>query len=82
MFTGSAPVKNFIEYYKGEKSYLQQTAEDNPLTLKKLLTRVKFTLTEKRFWVSKCEDPRCGTCAYFQTGQTISFKNSTVFEVN
>ncbi|XP_078336374.1 pituitary adenylate cyclase-activating polypeptide type I receptor-like isoform X3 [Crassostrea virginica] len=37
-----------------------------PPNLKKLLTRAKFTSTEETTTVSKCMDPRCGTCPYLK----------------
>jgi hypothetical protein len=52
-----------------------------PPNLKKLLTKAKFTSREEIFTVSKCEDPRCGTCDFLRTGNSITFKNGTKFTV-
>jgi hypothetical protein len=45
-----------------------------PPNLKKILTKAKFTSNTEKPQVSKCEDPRCGTCPFIQTGQSITFK--------
>ena len=52
-----------------------------PPNLKKLLTRAKFTSTEETPTVSKCMDPRCGTCPYLKTGETFTFKCGKTFTV-
>ena len=53
-----------------------------PPNLKKILTKAKFTSNTEKPKVSKCEDPRCGTCPFIQTGQSITFKNGMKFNVN
>ena len=50
--------------------------------LKKLLTKAKFSSTqEKKFDVTKCNEPRCGLCKHIQEGTSFSFKGKT-FTVN
>ena len=53
-----------------------------PPNLKKLLTKAKFTSNDEKPTVSKCNDPRCGTCQHLQTGETITFKCGKIFSVN
>ena len=53
-----------------------------PPNLKKILTKAKFMSNTEKPKVSKCEDPRCGTCPFIQTGQSITFKNGMKFNVN
>lgn len=50
--------------------------------LKNILTKAKFGKTHDKPTVSKCEDPRCGTCPFLQTGPSIFFKNGMHFNVN
>jgi hypothetical protein len=49
---------------------------------KKLLTKAKFTSNDEKPTVSKCSDPRCGTCQHLQTGESITFKCGKIFSVN
>ncbi|KAK3091940.1 hypothetical protein FSP39_023867 [Pinctada imbricata] len=53
-----------------------------PPNLKRLLTKARFTTETETHVVSQCQDPRCGTCPYIQTGQSFTFKNGKVFHVN
>ena len=54
-----------------------------PPNLKKLLTRARFTSTpDESFRISKCADPRCGTCEYLLEGDVFSFRNGKTFRVN
>ena len=54
-----------------------------PPNLKKLLTRARFTSTpDDSFRISKCADPRCGTCEYLLEGDVFSFRNGKTFRVN
>ncbi|KAK3083263.1 hypothetical protein FSP39_017901 [Pinctada imbricata] len=54
-----------------------------PPNLKKLLTRAKFTSNpDETFKVSKCLDPRCGTCKFILEGDTFKFKSGQIFRVN
>jgi hypothetical protein len=59
------------------------TADVNHLTWKKkILTKAKFTSSIEKPKVSKCEDPRCGTCPFMQTSQSITFRSGMKFHVN
>ena len=50
--------------------------------LKKLLTKAKLSSTqEKKFKVTKCNEPRCGLCKHIKEGPSFSFKGKT-FTVN
>ena len=59
-----------------------------PLSLKKLLTRAKFTISENAQMtrrvapndtkVTKCSDKRCGTCPLIATTNEILFHNNTI----
>lgn len=53
-----------------------------PPNLKNILTKAKFTSNPVKPTVSTCEDPRCGTCPFLQTGPSIMFKNGMHFNVN
>ena len=53
-----------------------------PPNLKKLLTKAKFTSEKEISTVSKCQDLRCGTCDFLQTGTSITFKNGITFNVH
>jgi hypothetical protein len=47
-----------------------------PPNLKKLLTEAKFTSNDEKPTVSKCNDPRYGTCQHLQTGETITLNTN------
>ena len=53
-----------------------------PPNLKKLLTKAKFTSEKEISTVSKCQDLRCGTCDFLQTGTSTTFKNGITFNVH
>lgn len=53
-----------------------------PPNLKKLLCRAHFTSDGNECQVTKCGDPRCGTCAHLQTGTIFYFQNNKSFKVN
>lgn len=53
-----------------------------PPNLKRLLTKSKFESEETEFKVTKCGDKRCGTCAYIDEGNSITFKSGTTFRIN
>ena len=57
-------------------------SQRQPPNLKKLLTKAKFTTTPEKYTVSKCGDPRCGTCPFLKTGPSITFKCGKYFTVN
>ena len=58
-------------------------SQRQPPNLKKLLTRAQFTSTsEETYKISKCLDPRCGTCQFILEGDLFKFKNGKTFRVN
>lgn len=55
------------------------SSKRQPPNLKRLLTRAKFDRNHPKptFSVSKCNDSRCGTCAYIHTGTELLTKDGT-----
>ena len=51
-----------------------------PKNLRRILTKSSFKETTE-FHVTKCQDPRCGTCPYIRQGQSFNF-NGKQFTVN
>lgn len=50
--------------------------------LKHILTKARFTMQEETPSVKKCGDPRCGTCAYIEEGNTILLKSGMEIRAN
>ena len=48
-----------------------------PMNLKKILSKAYFTekADKKIFEVSKCNEPKCGTCTHISTGTCIKTKS-------
>ena len=54
-----------------------------PKNLTQHLTKARFSSTpSKGTTVTKCNEPRCGTCNLIITGQSITFKNGKTWKVN
>ena len=50
--------------------------------LKKMLTKARFTTKEDIPSVTKCGDPRCGTCTYIKEGNRIQLKSGMEIRAN
>lgn len=51
-----------------------------PKNLRRILTKSNFT-EKTDYKVTKCQDPRCGTCPYIKTGQKFNFSGKE-FTIN
>ena len=58
-----------------------QVSRRQPKNLKQHLTKAKFSSTpSKATTVTKCNEPRCGTCSLITTGESITFKSEKNIE--
>lgn len=51
-----------------------------PKNLRRILTKSNFT-EKTDYKVTKCQDPRCGTCPYIKSGQKFNFSGKE-FTIN
>lgn len=67
------------------KSVLDQTkvivSRRQPKNLKRHLMKAQFSSEKITPVVTKCEEPRCGTCNYLKTGNSITLKNGKVWTI-
>ena len=53
-----------------------------PKNLKQHLTKARFSSTpSKAATVTKCNEPRCGTCNLIITGESITFNNGKTWRI-
>lgn len=75
-----------LEQSKNMKKLLQSediiSSQRQAPNLKHILTKARFTMQEEIPSVKKCGDPRCGTCAYIEEGNTILLKSGMEIRAN
>ena len=77
---------NFLRSSRKMKAVMDETkllvSRRQPKNLKQHLTKARFSSTpSKAATVTKCNEPRCGTCNLIITGESITFNNGKTWRI-
>ena len=71
---------NFLRHSKKMESTLKNTdlivSRRQPKNLKQILTKAEFSNSAIKREVTKCNEPRCGTCDIIITGDSLILKGN------